>query len=614
MEAQEMMAITNDFFYEGGYKLGKVTTNDGVTLPYIINETMMRVDLPEVLNPGSKVRINISWSYNMYDRQKIDGRGGYEYFPKDDNYLFTVAQWYPRLAVYDDVEGWQNKQFLGDGEFALTFGDFDVHITVPADHIVAATGELQNKDEVLSKEQVKRFTSAMKANSPVFIVNEKEVRKKEKTKSNELKTWHFKAKNVRDFAFASSRKFIWDAMAVPLTTTTPLAMSFYPKEGNPLWEVHSTPAVANTLKTYSRHTFDYPYPVAISVHSAEQGMEYPMICFNGGRPNENGKYSQFKLQNMVSVIVHEVGHNYFPMILNSDERQWTWMDEGINTFLEHLTMDEHYSEFGITWGTPQSITNYMKGNPAYIRPLMTNSEQLMQFSYNGYGKPSAALCVLREIVMGPELFDFAFKAYANNWAYKRPMPADFFRSMEDASAVDLDWFWRGWFFTTDYVDINLKDVSWYKIERQFGYGMQSSLTDSAFQVSNKLLDSPGAIYLSKPSDGSYGDFRSRLDDEAILKQNEGNLLYEVTFENKGGLVSPLIIEWTYIDGTTEIESIPAEIWRLNENVVTKVFAKMKQVVRVQLDPHQKTGDAYIFNNSFPRQSKVSRFDKYKSND
>lgn len=614
MEAQEMMAITDEYFYEGGYKLGKVTTIDGVTLPYIINETMMRVDLPEVLNPGSKVHIIISWSYNMYDRQKIDGRGGYEYFPKDDNYLFTVAQWYPRLAVYDDVEGWQNKQFLGDGEFALTFGDFDVHITVPADHIVGATGELQNKDEVLSREQAKRLTSALKASSPVFIVNEKEARKKEKTKSNELKTWHFKARNVRDFAFASSRKFIWDVMAVPLTTTTPLAMSFYPKEGNPLWEEHSTLAVAKTLKTYSRHTFDYPYPVAISVHSAEQGMEYPMICFNGGRPNENGKYSQFKLQDMISVIVHEVGHNYFPMIVNSDERQWTWMDEGINTFLEHLTMDEHYSEFGITWGTPQSITNYMKGNPAYIRPLMTNSEQLIQFSYNGYGKPSAALCVLREVVMGPELFDFAFKTYANSWAYKRPMPADFFRSMEDASAVDLDWFWRGWFFTTDYVDINLKDVSWYKIEKQFSNGMQSNLTDSVVQVSNKLLDSPGAIYLSKPSDGSYGDFRSRLDDEAIFKQNADNMLYEVTFENKGGLVSPLIIEWTYIDRTTEIESIPAEIWRLNETVVTKVFAKKKQVVRVQLDPHQKTGDAYIFNNSFPRQSKVSRFDKYKSKD
>jgi hypothetical protein len=614
MEAQEMMAITNEYFYEGGYKLGSVTNTSGDPLSYIINGTMMRVDLPEVLNPGGHVSIKIDWSYNMYDRQKIDGRGGYEYFPKDDNYLFTIAQWHPRLAVYDDVEGWQNKQFLGDGEFALTFGDFDVHITVPADHIVAATGELQNKEDVLSKQQIKRLESALKASSPVIIVSEKEASKKENAKSSANKTWHFKAENVRDFAFASSRKFIWDAMAVPLATTTPLAMSFYPREGNPLWEEHSTQAVANALRTYSHHTFDYPYPVAISVHSADQGMEYPMICFNGGRPNENGKYSQYKLQSMISVIVHEVGHNYFPMIVNTDERQWTWMDEGINTFLEHLTMDEYYPDFNITWGTPQGVTNYMKGNPDYIRPLMTNSEQIMQFSYNGYGKPSAALSVLREVVMEPELFDFAFKAYAKSWAFKRPVPADFFRIMEDASAVDLDWFWRGWFFTTDYVDINLKDVSWYKIEKEFSNGMPGSPADSAKQVLNKLLASPGLIYLSKPSDDSYGDFRNRLDDEAILEQNAGTMLYELTFENHGGLVSPLIIEWTYIDGSTETEIIPAEIWRLNENVVTKVFAKDKQVVQVQLDPFKKTGDAYIFNNSFPRQSKPSRLEKYKTND
>ena len=614
MEAQDMMAITDDYFYEGGYKLGKVTTATGVSLPYIVNETMMRIDLPDVLNPGSQVTVKIDWSYNLYDRQKVDGRGGYEYFPEDDNYLFTVAQWYPRLAVYDDVEGWQNKQFLGAGEFALTFGDFDVQITVPADHIVAATGELQNSDEVLTREQSKRFASALKATSPVFIVTEKEARKKEKTKSDELKKWHFKAVNVRDFAFASSRKFIWDAMTVPLSTTTPLAMSFYPKEGNPIWEKYSTQAVANALRTYSHHTFDYPYPVAISVHSADQGMEYPMICFNYGRPDENGKYSQYKLQSMVSVIIHEVGHNYFPMIVNTDERQWTWIDEGINTFLEHLTIDEYYPEFDITWGTPKSITHYMRGNPDYIRPLMTNSEQITQFGYNGYGKPSAALCVLRDVVMGPELFDFSFKEYAHRWAFKRPMPADFFRTMEDASAVDLDWFWRGWFFTTDYVDINLKDVNWYKIEEQFSNGMQNSPQDSTEQVPNKLLASPNALYLSKPSDASYGSFKNRLDDQAILEQNAGNLLYELTFENLGGLVSPLIIEWTYSDGSMELEYIPAEIWGLNENVVTKVFAKQKQVVQVQLDPDEKTGDAYIFNNSFPRQSEKSKFDKFSPKD
>jgi hypothetical protein len=614
MEAQDMMAITDDYFYEGGYKLAKVTNSAGIPLPHIINETMMRIDLPEVLNPGSQVTIKLDWSYNLYDRQKVDGRGGYEYFPEDDNYLFTVAQWYPRLAVYDDVEGWQNKQFLGAGEFALTFGDFDVQITVPSDHIVAATGELQNSDEVLTREQLKRFASALNATSPVFIVSEKEARKKEKTKSNKVQTWHFKAVNVRDFAFASSRKFIWDAMTVPLATTTPLAMSFYPKEGNPIWEKYSTQAVANALKTYSHHTFDYPYPVAISVHSADQGMEYPMICFNYGRPDENGKYSQYKLQSMVSVIIHEVGHNYFPMIVNTDERQWTWIDEGINTFLEHLTLDEYYPDFGITWGTAKSVSNYMSGNPDYIRPLMTNSEQIIQFGNNGYGKPSAALCVLRDVVMGPELFDFSFKEYANRWAFKRPMPADFFRTMEDASAVDLDWFWRGWFFTTDYVDINLKDVNWYKIEKSFSNGRQINPQDSTVLVANKLLAAPNALYLSKPSDVSYGDFKNRLDDAGILEQNAGNLLYELTFENLGGLVSPLIIEWTYSDGSMETEYIPAEIWGLNENVVTKVFAKEKQVVQVQLDPDEKTGDAYIFNNAFPRQSKGSKFDKYSPKD
>jgi len=614
MEAQDMMGITNDHFYEGGYKLGNVTAFDGSPLPYIINGTMMRVDLPELLIPAENVKIKISWSYNLYDRQRVDGRGGYEYFPEDGNYLFTVAQWHPRLAVYDDVEGWQNKQFLGDGEFALTFGDFDVKISVPADHIVAATGELQNKEAVLTKDQLKRLNNAAKATSPVIVVSEKEVRKKEKTRSDEIKTWHFKAINVRDFAFATSRKFIWDAMAVPLTTTTPLAMSFYPKEGNPLWEKYSTQAVANTLKKYSEHTFDYPYPVAISVHSADQGMEYPMICFNGGRPDAKGKYSQYKLQSMVSVIVHEVGHNYFPMIINTDERQWTWIDEGINTFLEHLTMKEYYPEFDNTWGTPVSVTNYMKGNPDYIRPLMTNSDQIVQFGYNGYGKPSAALSVLREVVMGQELFDYSFKEYASRWAFKRPMPADFFRTMEDASAVDLDWFWRGWFFTTEYVDINIKDVSWYQIERKPANGNENSQKDTTEQVSNKLLASPGPIYLSKPSDASYGGFKNRLDDETIIQQNIGRFLYEITFENLGGLVSPLIIEWTYSDGSIETEIIPAEVWGLNENIVTKVFAKEKQVVQVQIDPNQITGDAYLFNNSFPRKAVKSRFDMYLEKD
>jgi peptidase M1-like protein len=610
MEAQRMMTITGDYFYEGGYNINKVTAADGTPLSYMIYETMMRVDLPDIVLPGSQVEIRISWNYNLYDRQRIDGRGGYEYFPKDDNYVFTIAQWYPRLAVYDDVEGWQNKQFLGNGEFALAFGNFDVKITVPADHIVAATGELQNQEEVLSSKQLQRLESARTADEPVIVVSEKDVRKKEKTKSNTNKTWYFRAEDVRDFAFASSRKFIWDAMTVPLATTTPMAMSFYPKEGNPLWEKESTRAVANALKTYSELTFDYPYPVAISVHTAEQGMEYPMICFNYGRPDEKGNYSPWVLQSMISVVIHEVGHNYFPMIVNSDERQWTWMDEGLNTFLEHMTMDKHYPQLHYTWGTPASITNYMMGNPDYISPLMTGSEQIQQFGYNGYGKPSAALYVLRDVVMGPELFDYAFKTYANRWAFKRPTPADFFRTMEDASAVDLDWFWRGWFFTTDYVDINIKDVNWYKVEINSGSKDGLGSSDETRRELNKLQGSPASIHLNKPNDTAYGEFKNRLDDEAIIERNVGMMLYEVTFENLGGLVSPLIIEWTYADGSKETEKLPAEIWRINESMVTKVFAKNKQVIKIELDPDQLTGDVYIYNNAFPRQAEKSRFEKY----
>ena len=435
------------FDYVGGYKIGAVKDGGGNDLPYTINETMMRIDLPAPMQTGDVFTFGIDWSYNIYDRMHIGGRGGYEYFPEEDNYAYTIAQWYPRMAVYSDFEGWQNKQFLGRGEFALAFGDFEVNITVPSDHIVGATGFLQNPEDVLTSTELSRFQKAQTTyDAPVIIVTQQEVEKKEKKKSSKQSTWTYKAENVRDFAFCSSRKYIWDAMAVKVGDSSPLAMSYYPKEGNPLWEKESTLAVKNTLEVYSHYTIDYPYPVAISVHAANQGMEYPMICYNYGRPNSDGTYSQRTLEGMVGVIVHEVGHNYFPMIINSDERQWTWMDEGLNSFLEHVTLEERYPDFDLTWGTPKGMTRYMKGDKKYIRPIMTNSEQIIQFGNNAYGKPSAAMVLLRETVMGRELFDKAFKTYAQRWAFKHPTPADFFRTMEDASAFDLDWFWRGWFF------------------------------------------------------------------------------------------------------------------------------------------------------------------------
>ncbi len=612
--------ITGVEDYDGGFKITAVTDMQGNPLPYTINKTMMRVELPAPMGTGDKFSFKINWWYNINDRMLLGGRSGYEYFPADGNAVYTIAQFYPRMAVYNDVEGWQNKQFLGRGEFTLSFGNFDVEITVPADFIVGATGTLQNPKEVLTREELKRFEQAKNTfDKSVIIVSQAEAEQKEQNpETRKTATWHFKADMVRDFAFAASRKFIWDAMAVKINDKTPLAMSFYPKEGNPLWEKESTRAVATTLISYSKRTIDYPYPVAISVHSASIGMEYPMICFNFGRPKPDGTYSDVTRNRMISVIVHEVGHNFFPMIINSDERQWTWMDEGLNTFVQSLTTREYYPEMPVRRGTAESIVNYMKGNPDFIRPIMTNSEQIVQFGNNAYAKPAAALNILRETIMGPELFDYAFKEYARRWAFKHPEPADFFRTMEDASAVDLDWFWRGWFFTTDYVDIDLANVRWFKIATD-DKTFENRAT--AAKIENKQVDEEGNnidfsngpeyIKLVDTQSGSYREFMNRVDDEAIRQANANRNFYEITFKNRGGLVMPIILEWTYKDGTKEIEKIPAEIWRMNEKQVTKVFVKDKEVVNITLDPHLETADVNKENNYFPKRKIKSRFEEFK---
>ena len=458
--------LKNNQFYDfdGGFKLAYVKTTSGANLPYIVNNTMMRVDLPSPLRQGQKFSFKIKWWFNINDRMDIGGRSGYEYFEGEDNYLYTIAQFFPRMAVYNDVEGWQNKQFLGQGEFTLPFGDYKVAITVPSDHIVASTGELTNASRILSSKQRARLSKAEKSyNDPVIIVTQEEAEIAEKNKATSTKTWIFEAENVRDFAFATSRKFIWDAQAVDVGGKTTMAMSYYPKEGNPLWEQYSTRVVAHTLKVYSKFTIDYPYHKAISVHTKWIGMEYPMICFNGGRPEADGTYSEGTKYGMIGVIIHEVGHNFFPMIINSDERQWTWMDEGLNTFVQYLTEQEWDHDYPSRRGPADKIVPYMSGPKEQIVPIMTNSESILQFGNNAYGKPATALNILRETVMGRELFDYAFKEYSRRWAFKHPTPADLFRTMEDASGVDLDWFWRGWFYSTDHVDIAVKDVQWYQM-------------------------------------------------------------------------------------------------------------------------------------------------------
>ena len=623
--------------FDGGFKITKVSDKNGNELNYTINKTMMRIEPPVPIKSNSTFTFSVNWWYNINDRMKIGGRSGYEYFEKEDNYIYTIAQFYPRMAVYNDAEGWQNKQFLGNGEFTLPFGNYDVKLTVPSDHVVAATGTLQNPTEILSEEQQKRWEEAKKSDvHPVFIVNEKEAIKNEKKKEKALKTWHFKAENVRDFGWASSRKFIWDAMVVHQENKDVMAMSFYPKEGNPLWEKYSTKAVAHTLRTYSKYTFDYPYPVAISVHSKWIGMEYPMICFNGGRPEEDGTYSKVTKYSMISVIIHEVGHNYFPMIVNSDERQWTWMDEGLNTFLQYLTEQEWERGYPSRRGPAYRIVDYMKGDPENISPIMTNSESILQFGNNAYGKPATALNILRETVMGRELFDYAFKTYAQRWMFKHPTPADFFRTMEDASAVDLDWFWRGWFFTTDHVDISLDDVSWYhvnnkdpEIEKSLKAQKEKEILekDISNQRNKKEIEQ---TYLEK--DPSLADFYNSFDEYKVTEEdkaeyknfieklsndeknilNKGGNFYQLDFSNKGGLVMPLIIQFKFKDGSDEIIRIPAEIWRKNNYHVSKVFWFEKEVIEIQLDPYLETADTDVENNSFPRKYEPSRFELYQS--
>ncbi|MFD2543486.1 M1 family metallopeptidase [Lacinutrix gracilariae] len=622
--------------FDGGFNIQEVKDTNGRALQHMINRTMMRVELPKPLATGDKFSFSIKWWYNINDHVNGRGRSGYEYFPEDDNRAYVIAQFYPRMAVYNDVEGWQNSQFWGRDEFALPFGNFEVNITVPADHILDGTGKLTNRKEVYSKEMLKRYEQAKKSyDEPVVIVTEDEAIAKLNTKSTKTKTWKLYAENVRDFGFATSRRYIWDMMSVKIGDKDVMAVSMYGKEGNPLWEDWSTKAVASTLKSYSRMTFDYPYHKAISVHAKQQGMEYPMICWNYGRPDAEGNYSDRTKFGMMSVIIHEVGHNFFPMIVNSDERQWTWMDEGLNTFVQYVAeqdfgkwypdaLSEGQTAYPSRRGPAAKIVNYMGGDQDFIAPIMTKGLNTYQFGNNAYGKPGTALNILRETVMGPELFDYAFKEYANRWMFKHPTPEDFFRTMEDASAFDLDWFWRGWFYTTDYVDIGVKDVKKYYVSNE----PNAEIKKIAEQRGMKLSDLPPLVFfVEEGSEDFNNDLKGKtaLENSSTLNEyimdnftpeeraqiKEPKYFYNVTFEKPGGLVMPIIVEYTYADGTSEIMKYPAQIWRLNDNEVSKVLASEKEIVSIQVDPNLETADIDTSNNAWPKEVKESKFDSFK---
>ena len=616
----QMQYLVRPIDFPAGTDILWIKDDSGKPMDFIVNNTLLRINLPQPLKSGENITFSIGWKNYITDRAKfLLSREGYEYFPEDDNKVFLLGHWFPRMAVYNDTEGWQNKQFRRLGEFALEFGDYEVELTVPEDHVVAGTGDLVNESDVLTKTQRDRLAKARKSfDEQLFIISPEEAKEKEKRKSKGTKTWKFKAENVRDVAFASSRKFIWDAMAVKLPTNTVMAMSFYPKEGLPVWTEESTNAVKQALEVYSEATFDYPYPVAISVNTSNIGMEFPMISFNGGRPRD-GQISQQARRGMTSTIIHEVGHNWFPMIVSSDERKWMWMDEGLNTFLHQRTLAERYPEWSST--RPKDIIPFMMGDQKTLRPIMTNSDNdlLFQMGANFYQKPTVGLQMLRETIVGKELFDVAFKEYANRWKYKHPNPSDLFRTLEDGTATDLDWFFKGWFFTTETVDIDLSEVKWYQlkeeeatVENKSRKGDKKKISGSAEQKGGmNFSDGPQPFAMAPTGDGGYGQFLSRLDEGEMRDQLSGKHIYELTFKNQGGLVMPVIIEWTYADGSKEKQLLPAEIWRLNEAQVTKTFLKEKEVVNISIDPDQQLPDVNLGNNVFPRDDQNDKFEEMK---
>ena len=633
MSTGQIDNMTPDF--DGGFNIEKVTDKVGKNLRYTVNKTMMRIDLPVTLKSKESYTFDIKWWYNINNTKEIGGRSGYENFKEDDNNVYVIAQYFPRMCMYNDIYGWQNKQFLGRGEFTLSFGDYNVEITVPSDHLVSATGELQNPDKVLSKDQKLRLKQARSSHvHPVTIATYDEAEERIKTKETKTKTWKFKADNVRDFAFATSRRFIWDAQGVPMPDgRTVMAMSMWTKEGDCLWSKYSTKAVAHSIKWYSHYTFDYPYPVAWSIDGS-MGMEYPMICFNFGRCEDDGTYSQRTKYGHIGVIIHEVGHNWFPMIVNSDERQWTWMDEGLNTFLQYLTEQQWERDYPSRRGPANKIVDYMKGDKTNISPIMTNSESIFQFGNNAYGKPATALNILRETVMGRELFDYAFKEYSNRWKFKHPSPADFFRTMEDASVVDLDWFWRGWFYTNDHVDLSLNTVKYYQVETKDPRAKSKrekeeraaereniSVIRNREQILETLNEKDStiddlytnydALDVDAIDDKEYKEFMETLSEEEKELLEGNDHFYQLEFENKGGIPMPIILEFAYEDGTTEIKRIPAEIWRFGRSTITKAFITEKKVINITLDPFLETADIDTDNNSVIPQKSPDRFELFK---
>lgn len=593
----------------GGYVIGNVQTTEGDALDYLIGETNMRIDLPQPLKAGENFSFSLEWRYNLNDA-KIEGRSGYEHFVKDNNDVFEIAQFYPRLCAYDDANGWQNHPFYGPGEFALEFGDFKVRITAPEDMLVAATGTLENPTDVLTKKQRKRWEKMLDTREEVhFIVTPEEAEAAEKQKGTEAKTWEFQANRVRDFAFAASRKFVWDAAVVELSGRPVIAQSLYPKEGMPLWDHYATQTIIHTLKTYSHFSVDYPYPQATAVHGAVWGMEYPMICFCGGRPASPTYYSRTTKYRMIGVIIHEVGHNFFPMIVNSDERRWAWMDEGLNSYLEYMTEKTWEPNFPHRRGPADDFAFTMMVTDQ--DPIMTNPESIRENGVISYTKVATGLKILREEILGPERFDFAFGEYSRRWAFKRPQPADFFRSIEDASGVDLDWFWRGWWYDTRPVDFSIEKVSHFALDKEPGLEKPFNVypeispeaaTKSFFVDGKEQLQDE---YTGQPLDWDASQslnertIQTLLDNQTPLSGTAFHV-YQILLKNNTGIVMPLSMDVVYIDGSRSSHRLPAQLWMKGDSLFRYEYHAEKQAVAFYLDGRRMLPDVDRSDNLYPQ--------------
>ncbi len=610
--------------FDGSTKILALKDAAGNDLAHTLNKGMLKVDLPKPLPAGGTFEFDLAWEYLINNTKLIPVRSGYEVLD-DGTCIFGMAYCYPRLCAYTDYGGWRLKQPIRYGEFTLEFGDFEASITVPADHIVGATGALLNPGEVLTAERQSRLKEADSAKTPVVIVSKDEADAARKKPAKESRTWKFAATNVRDFAFATSRAFVWDAWGVKIDGRTVRCQSLYPREGMPLWDKYATQAVAHAVEVYSDVTgIPYPWPHATAVLGAHPsgGMEYPMISFNSPRPEKDGSYTERTKWSVIRVIIHETGHNWFPMIVNSDERHWMWLDEGFNSFVQGFAERSWKEDPKITTAQPRFAVEYLL-SPAH-QPLMTLPDSLQNVSQNAYFKTSVGLTMLRETILGRPLFDAAFKEYCRRWAFKRAEPADFFRTMEDASGMDLDWFWRGWFFSTSTSDVEVVSVARRALhggdpakagERNKAREAKqpSSITherDLAAGVPRRIEKFPGLKDFyddfdpHAPTDKQTDDFQKFLqrltpEEKAALQFDQP--VYEVKLKNHGQLPMPLILKLEFDDQSSDIRRYPAEIWRLANGELSVLVVAPRPIVAVTADPYNETADTNFTNNRFPRQ-------------